>query len=270
MASNGDNPDRRRALNLGGGRRFALVSFAAGSALVGTLAAMPDYGRSVVPGRMVAGHETLACTKCHAEAPGTLRQQVRANVLHWASLRETGATFGHEAVSAGACRDCHARDNDRHPSFRFREPRFQGVNRTLDARNCLTCHSEHKAERVSNDGTFCVACHDGMKARKELIQPTHAALSRGGRWDTCLTCHDFHGNHPVKAPRDLDEAHGLSAVRAYLADGADPYSRTKTHPAKDPAAARQAEALMPELRTPDIPTPDIPTPEVRTPEVRTP
>ena len=84
-----------------------------------------------------------------------------------------------------------------------------------------------------------------MKARKEVIEPTHAALSAGKRWDTCLTCHDFHGNHPVKAPHRFEEAHDLKAVRAYLADGTDPYFAKKIHPARDPAELREAEARTP-------------------------
>lgn len=151
--------------------------------------------------------------------------------MHWIGLRSRGATFGHKAVDANACRDCHIRDNDRHPSFRFREPRFFAVNKTFDARNCLTCHTEHVARRVANDGTFCAHCHDKMKARHEALNPTHADLVAHKQWSTCLTCHDFHGNHDVKAPKSLDEARDLAAIRAYLADGPDPYAKTKIHKA---------------------------------------
>lgn len=251
MATKGEGASAsRRPLNFGGGRRFALAAFAIGSVLVAVLMALPNYGRSVVAGHMVPGHEDLACTKCHTPAPGTMRQQVRANVLHWVGLRETSASFGHEPVSAAVCSGCHARENDRHPSFRFREPRFQQINKTLDARDCLTCHSEHSAQRVSNDGMFCGACHDGMKARKEVIQPTHAELSHAKRWDSCLTCHDFHGNHAVKAPKLFQDAHDLEAIRAYLADGADPYSEKKIHPARDPAGLTEAAARAPEAPAP--------------------
>jgi len=235
----------RRGLDLGGGRRAALVSFAFGLALVTGLLALPDHGRSVVPGHMTPGHEGLACAKCHAAAPGTMRQQVQANVLHWAGFRRTGASFGHEPASRASCTGCHARDDDRHPSFRFREPRFTAVNRTLDARDCLTCHAEHTGRRVSNDGLFCASCHEGMQARREVIQPAHAELSRAKRWDSCLTCHDFHGNHPVRAPHRVEEARDLADVRAYLADGPDPYSAQKAHPARDPSALREAEARVP-------------------------
>jgi len=134
------------------------------------LVALPDHGRSVVPGHMTPGHERLACVECRAAAPGTTRRQVRANVLLWAGFRRTGASFGHEPGSRASCTGCHARDDDRHPSFRFREPRFAAVNRTLDACDCLTCH-------------------------------------------------DVHGNHPVRAPHRFEEARDLAAVRASLADG---------------------------------------------------
>lgn len=226
-----------RGLDLGRGRWLAVATFGIGVALVGLLLGLPNYARSVVPGHMVPGHEGVACVKCHVPAPGSMRQQVQANVMHWVGLRGSGASFGHEPVASASCSGCHAREDDRHPTFRFREPRFTAVNKTLDARNCLTCHSEHKAERVSNDGTFCAACHDGMKARKEVIQPTHADLSATKRWDTCLTCHDFHGNHPVKAPHRFEQAHDLAAVRAYLGSGADPYSPRKKHEARKEAEA---------------------------------
>lgn len=195
------------------------------------LAAWPDQARMLVAGPMTHGHETLACGQCHRQAPGSMRQQIQANVAHWVGLRETAAAFGHQPVDANMCRSCHVRDNDRHPSFRFREPRFAKVNKTFDARNCLTCHVEHVGRRVANDGVFCVNCHDGMKARHEKVTPTHADLATHGRWTTCLTCHDFHGNHGVKAPVSLDEAHNLRVIRAYLADGPDPYAPTKIHKA---------------------------------------
>lgn len=211
------------------------VALAAGAFLVAALAYAPNYGRSVVRGAMTPGHEGVPCVRCHALAPGTMRQQVQANVRHWLGLRRVGASFGHEPVSSKPCLDCHGRDSDRHPIHRFREPRFAAVTRMLDARSCLSCHAEHIGRRLSmRDGEFCKLCHGGLKPRVDPITPSHHELVTGARWGTCLTCHDFHGNHPVKPPARFELAHDGGAVRAYLASGPDPYSAAKIHKAKQP------------------------------------
>ena len=67
--------------------------------------------------------------------------------------------------------------------------------------------------------------------------PSHATLFADGEWDTCLQCHDFHGNHDLKRgehefPVSMDEAFGLEAVRSYLRDGARVYG-APIHAAKE-------------------------------------
>lgn len=215
-------------------RRWALGATVVSATVVAILAVAPDHARSVVAGPMMPGHEAISCARCHLPAPGTFRQQVQANVHHWLGLRATAASFGREAATSKPCVDCHDRDNDRHPIYRFREPRFAEAVKALDARNCLSCHDEHKGARVSNGGAFCRHCHDEMKPRKDPIAPGHAELAAAGRWTTCLTCHDFHGNHAVKAPTDHARAHEAQAIRDYLGDGPDPYAPTKIRKAKSP------------------------------------
>ena len=163
-----------------------------------------------------------------------MRQQVQANLRFWLGLRRTPAIFGHEPVNSTPCIECHKRENDRHPTFRFREPRFTNVNQTLDAKSCLSCHAEHQGTRVSSGGEFCQLCHGDLKPRTDPISPSHIQLVKDQQWNTCLTCHDFHGNHPVKAPVSFDDAHALADVRDYLASGRDPYSVIKIHGAKQP------------------------------------
>jgi hypothetical protein len=229
------NPARRPSrLRLTPERRCALILLATGLLLVAALGSAPDYARSIVRGPMTPGHEAIACTRCHVPAPGTARQQIQANLRHWLGLRQASASFGHEPVTSKSCLDCHGRDHDRHPTFRFREPRFAGVLATLDARSCLSCHAEHRGRRVSNDAGFCRLCHGDLKPRSDPITPSHVELVMGARWDTCLTCHDFHGNHPVKTPVRFEEAHDVAAVRAYLAAGPDPYSTGRIRRAKQP------------------------------------
>lgn len=215
-------------------RLTALILFLMGSCVAVVLANIPNHARSVVHGPMIPGHDNMACAHCHQPAAGTMRQQIQANVRFWLGLRQTPVPFGHEPVDPAPCVECHKRETDRHPAHRFREPRFAKVNQTLDARSCLSCHQEHQGVRVSAGGEFCQLCHGDLKPRHDPITPSHVQLVRDGQWSTCLTCHDFHGNHPVKAPVSFDDAHALAAVRNYLANGPDPYSQTKIHGAKKP------------------------------------
>jgi hypothetical protein len=235
MTANSTEPRARRPKsNLTPERLSLFTLFVMGSLIVLALAYAPDYGRSVVHGPMTPGHEAMACTHCHAAAPGTMRQQAQANVRYWLGLRKTPVSFGHEPVTSAACLTCHARENDRHPTFRFREPRFAAANQSLDARSCLSCHAEHRNQRMTANAEFCQLCHQDLKPRIDPINPGHAQLVQDAKWETCLTCHDFHGNHPVKAPVAHDAAHDLAAVRSYLADGPDPYSKARIHEAKQP------------------------------------
>lgn len=234
IAQAGKSSARRRRTRLTPERISVFVLFALGSLLVLALAHTPDYGRSIVRGPMTPGHETVPCLQCHAIAPGTMRQQAQANVWYWIGLRKTPAAFGHQPVSSASCIGCHSRANDRHPTFRFREPRFFTVNQTLDAKSCLSCHAEHGGRRVSSNAEFCQLCHSNLNPRIDPIKPAHAELVKAERWNTCLGCHDFHGNHPVKAPTVIEEAHDLAAVLSYLGNGPDPYSQTKIHKAKQP------------------------------------
>ena len=44
-----------------------------------------------------------------------------------------------------------------------------------------------------------------------------------GRWETCLGCHDFHGNHAMKAPRRLGDAIPSDQIQRYFDGGRSPY-----------------------------------------------
>ena len=156
------------------------------------------------------GHEKLECTDCHQAAPGTLRQQLQAKTKHLLGLRPDGAEFGKHAVGNAACIGCHDNPDDRHPAHRFLEPRFEAARRTLAPQNCVSCHREHTGTRISRtDARFCASCHADTKVKDDPATPTHAALIRDKRWDTCLACHDFHGNHHFEPPRDLKDALSL-------------------------------------------------------------
>lgn len=170
------------------------------------------------------GHEKLECTDCHREAPGSVRQQLQAKTRHLLGLREDGAEFGMREVNNGTCIGCHDNPDDRHPAHRFLEPRFEAARRELAPQNCVSCHREHTGTRLSRtDARFCGTCHTDTKVKNDPAKPTHAVLIHDQRWDTCLACHDFHGNHHHEPPHDLKQAIAPATIAAYLKTAASPY-----------------------------------------------
>jgi predicted CXXCH cytochrome family protein len=175
------------------------------------------------------GHEALACAECHTRSPGTLRQQLSAKAHYLVGLRASDVDFGMQSVGNGVCSDCHANPDDRHPAHRFLEPKFEPARTALAPQFCVSCHREHTGVRLSQtDRGFCAECHADVVIEKDPTRPTHAALAKDQRWDTCLACHDFHGNHAHPPPRDLSNALSASVVARYLENGPSPYGPTIT------------------------------------------
>ena len=174
-------------------------------------------------GRIQQGHEELSCESCHVKNPGSYRQQIQANVHHQLGMRETPVDFGYAKVSSDQCLSCHERPNERHPIFRFQEPRFASAIEEIKATTCLGCHSEHQDRRANDNITFCSACHEDLKLKSDPLDVPHHQLIAEEQWDTCMGCHDFHGNHVYESPKILDAKHDVNALRDYLATGPSPY-----------------------------------------------
>lgn len=148
------------------------------------------------PGAMTAGHHQieLACESCHAVAPFT-------------------ASADATAALNDACRACHAeeleRADDSHAGKRFRGPRMARFRRALDARQCTTCHVEHRPE-ITRPGAvtvamnFCVACHGEGDQDIRASRPSHAGVA----FDNCATagCHNYHDNRALYEDFLLDHA----------------------------------------------------------------
>ena len=195
------------------------------------LAALTFPARSewVARGPMTVGHERLACADCHLPAAGTLAQQFSANVYHWLGLRRSAPAFGSQDVASGFCLDCHRRPDDRHPISRFLEPHFIDARHALGVHECMGCHMEHQGKRVTLPTIgICVHCHEDTALQSDPIAPTHAELVRADEWNTCLRCHDFHGNHPRETPTQLADGIPEATVRAYFDGAPSPYAKTKT------------------------------------------
>ncbi|HLJ00981.1 MAG TPA: 2Fe-2S iron-sulfur cluster-binding protein [Bradyrhizobium sp.] len=211
---------------------IALVSAAASFLIAIWVYLSPLHARLLNPGPMMPGHASLDCISCHQTAPGTTRQQIQAIVGKWLGWRHDNPQFAYMPPQNSDCADCHERANDRHPTNRFKEPRFLSALDIVDARTCMGCHTEHTGERVANNGQYCAACHKDVEAKHDPLETSHVALAAQNRWETCLQCHDFHGNHKRDIPRSLSMKLDLTAIENYLKDGADPFGPEKPNQAK--------------------------------------
>jgi Cytochrome c3 len=216
-------------------RSIKTAAYAVGAAIViAAVAAMmvPQAARFHAKGPANPGHAELACTDCHKEAPGTVRQQLQAKARYWLGWRATDAAFGHARVDNDRCIDCHAREQDPHPVHRFLEPRFAEARAELGANSCVSCHREHSGVRVAIAATACATCHQDLDLKREPLDVPHRELVASKQWNTCLGCHDFHGNHKRVTQTRLEDAYPSSAIADYLGSGLSPYGRDFKYPAK--------------------------------------
>ena len=78
-------------------------------------------------------------------------------------------------------------------------------------------------------GNYCTNCHQEFDIEDTLITPGHQTLADEDRFETCLQCHDFHGNHKYDVPTELNEAFALEDIETYLMGGPSPYGDDKHH-----------------------------------------
>jgi hypothetical protein len=221
-------PDPRSPQNLG----YLVGAF--GTLAIALILFWPNGEQMQSKGPPNTGHEMLVCEDCHRESEGSLRQQVQANVRYYLGLRQTEVEFGHLPVTNENCQECHDRPTDFHPVFRFNEPRFAEARQAIQPQLCVSCHKEHEGKRVTSVGTsYCVHCHQDLEVQDDPITVSHKELTAQGRWETCLTCHDFHGNHVMETPTDLAAGIPLSRVVEYFEGGPDPYSEQKHYLTKE-------------------------------------
>lgn len=108
--------------------------------------------------------------------------------------------FGGRVVLQNACMQCHAEELDRaddsHPKSKFTDPRNFARVQQLDARYCITCHTEHQpglthAMGVTLPTDFCVRCHADIGEER--------VSHRGLEFSSCATggCHNFHDNQAL-------------------------------------------------------------------------
>lgn len=197
----------------------------------------PSSEIHLVSGPLLPGHENLKCYSCHKDQQGTLRQQMQANAQYLLNNRKDFVPVGLRPVENSECLKCHDRANDHHPVYRFREPKYRKVRESIKANTCVACHIEHKSKRISVKRTFCVNCHDKLKLKNDPLDVTHQQLVKQKKWNTCLRCHDFHGNHDMKTVTNLEDSVPLVTLDNYFNRGKNPYpgkiiNKAKNHDEK--------------------------------------
>lgn len=217
-------------------RRYVKIAYYLGVAIAivsVALFALPGQQSWRAKGPANTGHQDLSCDSCHKAAAGTIRQQIQANVKYWLGVAERPGDLGYKAVDNAACLVCHERPNDRHPVFRFFEPRFAEARDAIAPQHCTSCHLEHQAKRVTlQDATFCVTCHQDTTLKNDPISVPHEQLISEQRWDSCMGCHDFHGNHVMETAIEIDQLIAPQAITEYFDGGRSPYSDTLHYPTK--------------------------------------
>ncbi|MDC0600454.1 2Fe-2S iron-sulfur cluster-binding protein [Flavobacteriales bacterium] len=217
------------------GGRAELVSIAMviAAIAIGFWSLPPGLGLRA-KGPMNVSHNSLQCEACHKEAQGSIRQQMGHNTRGFFGLHDMDmVSVGFEEVDNNACLDCHDRPNDLHPTSRFMEPQFADLRTALNVHECNGCHGEHQGKRVANIGIqLCKNCHQDMEVPYDKTVPTHAQLKEEEAWETCMSCHDFHGNHMTDIPNRLQDGVSTEALLDYMDGGPDPYSEEKHHAAQ--------------------------------------
>lgn len=156
---------------------WGVLSLIVGGYLIYTVTASEEKEVLLI-GEASHGHFQieLACSSCHTDP------------------------FGGTEILQNACVDCHGDElkkaRDSHPQKKFTDPRNSELLEILDARYCVSCHTEHQKEQTHPMGVtlpddYCYHCHVDIGKNR----PSHKDLA----FDSCATsgCHNFHDNRAL-------------------------------------------------------------------------
>lgn len=211
---------------------WTLLSGALAAFLAWSLMAQDAPRSTFLVGTTTSGHHQieLACESCHT------------------------APFGGPDLLQAACEGCHLEElaavRDSHPRRKFTDPANADRVEVLDARFCVTCHREHRAELTRTMGVtlpddLCVLCHEQVGTERA----THANLG----FATCASsgCHNFHDNTALYESFLVDNAHTPPHAVPALVPALGGVERdmlaramVQTPPLPDAPAARRADATL--------------------------
>lgn len=210
-------PERQAAYGVG-----LIVTF-----IVGLLLLLPGNESWHAAGPPNTGHTRIECRECHVSVPGNFVGQAFDQLVHAFGLSDSASGFVFEAVGNDQCLRCHLNPDDRHPLVDFLEPEFEAARQAMSIQFCVSCHQEHLGVRVSVTPLVCQTCHQDivpMKLEDDPIEIPHTTLIAERRWETCLGCHDFHGNHDREVPTRMSQLLTRQQIQQYLDGGDSPYS----------------------------------------------
>ena len=145
------------------------------------------------------------------------------------STQGIGLAIAHGLAEAGAAVVVNGR------SAATTERAVAEVRDRIHPEACASCHREHHGVRVTrSDGTFCRECHGELVVKRDPLDVPHTSLVASERWDTCLGCHDFHGNHAAKPAQRLEDALPIAPIHEYFRGGPSPYGAPKNHASEAP------------------------------------
>ncbi len=176
----------------------------------------------------------LACSSCHLDA------------------------FGGGEVIQNACIDCHGDDlemaHDSHPRKKFTDPRNADLLEIIDARQCISCHTEHQQEQTRAMGVtipddYCYHCHQDIGDNRD----SHKDLP----FDSCASagCHNYHDNRALYEDFlvEHNDAPWLNAVAALAQPNSASYHAPALTEKVTPASEQwQAVSITKQQQHPQI------------------
>ena len=170
------------------------------------------------------GHTKLECGDCHTSAPGNIAGQALRNIMHAVGMSDSGTYFIYSPSGNEQCLACHTDPDNVHPVEEFLEPEFAKVREARGVQFCTGCHQQHLGVRVSASPlVVCQDCHDDMVLDDDPVDIPHTRLISDGRWDTCMGCHDHHGNHEREVPTMMSGILTEEQIQQYFDGGKSPY-----------------------------------------------
>lgn len=153
----------------------------------------------------------MECTACHTEA------------------------FGGTEILQDACTNCHAEEleeaRDSHPKKKFTDPRNADRLEVVDARYCVSCHTEHHKEKTLEMGLtlpkdYCYHCHQEIADERD----SHKDLA----FDSCASagCHNYHDNRALYESFLVDNSGGewLKAIASVQKSDSSTEINLNKHP----------------------------------------
>ena len=173
---------------------------------------------------MNTGHDTSPASRVTCRAPGSVRQQLQA--IARALGRGRPAARSTSASAPSPTRS--ARPATTAPTMSPGVPLPRAALRRgprgdpSRAMHVVPPRARRRArDRSPTEPTAATATRDlDVKNGSPRRLAPHAR--RGQRWDTCLGCHDFHGNHGL-SHRPARRRDRPAAIQTYLDGGPSPY-----------------------------------------------